>query len=68
LLGKMCRSLKNTLAYSTLGIDYSSEIISTSGTRMTYSVQVRFYQASTSELYGKVVEVPQKETTPFYPR
>ena len=30
--------------------------------------QVRFYQASTSELYGKVVEIPQKETTPFYPR
>jgi GDPmannose 4,6-dehydratase len=30
--------------------------------------QVRFYQASTSELYGKVQEVPQKETTPFYPR
>ena len=29
---------------------------------------VRFYQASTSELYGKVQEVPQKETTPFYPR
>jgi GDPmannose 4,6-dehydratase len=29
---------------------------------------IRFYQASTSELYGKVVEVPQKETTPFYPR
>jgi GDPmannose 4,6-dehydratase len=28
----------------------------------------RFYQASTSELYGKVQEVPQKETTPFYPR
>src|SRR6187399_3321653 len=29
---------------------------------------VRFYQASTSELYGKVQETPQKETTPFYPR
>ncbi|MET3580143.1 GDPmannose 4,6-dehydratase [Mesorhizobium robiniae] len=29
---------------------------------------VRFYQASTSELYGKVQEVPQNETTPFYPR
>ncbi len=29
---------------------------------------VRFYQASTSELYGKVQEVPQTETTPFYPR
>lgn len=30
--------------------------------------QVRFYQASTSELFGKVQEIPQKETTPFYPR
>ncbi len=30
--------------------------------------KVKFYQASTSELYGKVVETPQKETTPFYPR
>ena len=29
---------------------------------------VRFYQASTSEMYGKVQEVPQSETTPFYPR
>jgi len=28
----------------------------------------RFYQASTSELFGKVQEIPQKETTPFYPR
>ena len=31
-------------------------------------VPARFYQASTSELYGKVQEVPQSETTPFYPR
>ena len=30
--------------------------------------KTRFYQASTSELYGKVQEVPQSETTPFYPR
>jgi GDPmannose 4,6-dehydratase len=30
--------------------------------------KTRFYQASTSELYGQVQEVPQKETTPFYPR
>lgn len=29
---------------------------------------IRFYQASSSEMYGKVLEVPQKETTPFYPR
>lgn len=32
------------------------------------SDKCRFYQASTSELYGLVQEVPQKETTPFYPR
>jgi GDPmannose 4,6-dehydratase len=30
--------------------------------------RVRFYQASTSELYGRVQEIPQRETTPFYPR
>lgn len=30
--------------------------------------KIRFYQASTSELYGMVQETPQKETTPFYPR
>jgi GDPmannose 4,6-dehydratase len=30
--------------------------------------EIRFYQASTSELFGKVKETPQKETTPFYPR
>ncbi len=31
-------------------------------------IDTRFYQASSSEMYGKVLEVPQKETTPFYPR
>ncbi len=31
-------------------------------------VKTRFYQASSSELYGRVQEVPQRETTPFYPR
>lgn len=30
--------------------------------------KIRFYQASSSEMFGKVVETPQKETTPFYPR
>jgi len=30
--------------------------------------RIRFYQASTSELYGEVREIPQRETTPFYPR
>ncbi|MCI3950699.1 MAG: GDP-mannose 4,6-dehydratase [Burkholderiales bacterium] len=32
------------------------------------NTRTRFYQASTSELYGRVCEVPQRETTPFYPR
>lgn len=36
--------------------------------RLGLADKTRFYQASTSELYGKVVEVPQSETTPFYPR
>ena len=31
-------------------------------------INTKFYQASTSELFGKVLEIPQKETTPFYPR
>ncbi|MEI7474086.1 MAG: GDP-mannose 4,6-dehydratase [bacterium] len=31
-------------------------------------IKTKFYQASSSEMYGKVLEVPQKETTPFYPR
>ncbi len=30
--------------------------------------EIRFYQASSSEMFGKVVEVPQRESTPFYPR
>jgi len=30
--------------------------------------EIRFYQASSSEMFGKVREVPQSETTPFYPR
>jgi GDPmannose 4,6-dehydratase len=35
---------------------------------MTVNRDIRFYQASSSEMFGKVVESPQKETTPFYPR
>src|SRR5580698_8029215 len=33
-----------------------------------FTKKTRFYQASTSEMYGKVKEIPQSETTPFYPR
>ena len=34
----------------------------------TVDPKIRFYQASSSEMFGKVVETPQRETTPFYPR
>jgi GDPmannose 4,6-dehydratase len=47
-----------------LGVLRFLEAIRLSG----YMEKIRFYQASTSELFGKVVEVPQTETTPFYPR
>lgn len=47
-----------------LGVLYFLEAIRAAGLTHT----VRFYQASTSELFGKVHEIPQKETTPFYPR
>jgi GDPmannose 4,6-dehydratase len=36
--------------------------------RLLDPTQIRFYQASSSEMFGKVQETPQKETTPFYPR
>lgn len=52
---------------------YTGELDGLSVTRMldairTQSPQTRFYQASTSEMFGKVQAVPQSETTPFYPR
>ncbi len=34
----------------------------------TIDPEIRYYQASSSEMFGKVLEVPQRETTPFYPR
>lgn len=45
-----------------LGVVRLLEAIRTTG------IQTKFYQASSSELFGKVQEIPQKETTPFYPR
>jgi GDPmannose 4,6-dehydratase len=36
--------------------------------RLVGADRIKFYQASSSEMFGKVLEVPQKETTPFYPR
>jgi GDPmannose 4,6-dehydratase len=52
----------------------TSEFTAIGVTRMLEAIRllgpdrIRFYQASSSEMFGKVVEVPQKETTPFYPR
>jgi GDPmannose 4,6-dehydratase len=51
----------------------TSEFTAIGVTRMLESIRlvdpkIRFYQASSSEMYGKVLEVPQTEATPFYPR
>lgn len=53
--------------------EYSAEVDAIGTLRLLDAIKdtripSRFYQASTSELFGKVQEVPQKETTPFYPR
>ena len=51
----------------------TGEVTALGVTRMLEAIRlvnpsIRFYQASTSEMFGKVREVPQRETTPFYPR
>src|SRR3954464_13595429 len=53
--------------------EYTAEVTGVGTVRLLEAIresgiQPRFYQASSSELYGKVLEVPQRETTPFYPR
>jgi GDPmannose 4,6-dehydratase len=53
--------------------EYTAEVDALGAVRILEGIQetgldTRFYQASSSELYGKVVETPQRETTPFYPR
>ncbi len=52
---------------------FTGEVTALGVTRMldairTIDPKIRFYQASSSEMFGKVVEVPQRETTPLYPR
>ena len=53
--------------------EYTADIVGTGTIRLLEAIREvgikpRFYQASSSEMYGKVMEVPQTETTPFYPR
>lgn len=55
--------------------EYTADIVGIGALRILESIRTlglenktRFYQASSSELFGKVLETPQKETTPFYPR
>jgi GDPmannose 4,6-dehydratase len=51
--------------------EYSADIDALGTLRILEALKgsrTRFYQASSSELFGKVLEVPQRETTPFYPR
>ena len=53
--------------------EYTAEVDGLGAVRILEGIRetglkTRFYQASSSELYGKVAETPQKETTPFYPR
>ena len=55
--------------------EYTADTVGLGALRILEAIRVlgleketRYYQASTSELFGKVQEVPQKETTPFYPR
>ena len=55
--------------------EYTADTVGLGALRLLEAIRIlglekktRFYQASTSELYGLVQEIPQKETTPFYPR
>ncbi|MCR5717252.1 MAG: GDP-mannose 4,6-dehydratase, partial [Lachnospiraceae bacterium] len=69
----------NLAAQSHVGVsfdvpEYTADVVATGVLRVIEAVRIcglekscRIYQASTSELYGKVEEVPQKETTPFHP-
>ena len=55
------------------GPEYTTDITATGAVRLLEAIretgiQTKFYQASSSEMFGKAAEIPQRETTPFYPR
>ncbi len=74
----MPHEIYNLAAQSHVGVsfevpEYTADVDATGTLRILDAIkdtgiETRFYQASTSELYGKVRETPQSETTPFYPR
>jgi len=79
LIGKiMPEEIYNLAAQSHVRVsfdspEYTTDITATGAVRLLEAIREtginpRFYQASSSEMYGKVQEVPQTETTPFYPR
>jgi GDPmannose 4,6-dehydratase len=70
--------LYNLAAQSFVGVSFEQPVTTSNITGMgvlhileairTVNPKIKFYQASTSEMFGKVQEIPQKESTPFYPR
>ncbi|HUR47297.1 MAG TPA: GDP-mannose 4,6-dehydratase [Candidatus Saccharimonadales bacterium] len=79
LLGKIApEEIYNLAAQSHVRVsfdsaEYTADVTGTGTVRILEAIRetglkARFYQASSSEMYGLVQEVPQKETTPFYPR
>lgn len=52
----------------TLSVNFEGTLYILDAIRQKKNSKIKFYQASTSELYGKVFETPQNESTPFYPR
>lgn len=82
-LGRLIRTINpdeiyNLAAQSHVGVsfevpEYTADVSGIGTIRildaiMSFNSKIKFYQASTSELYGKVRQVPQNEETPFYPR
>ena len=82
-LGRLIRTINpdeiyNLAAQSHVGVsfevpEYTADVSGIGTIRlldaiMSFNPKIKFFQASTSELYGKVREVPQNEDTPFYPR
>jgi len=61
-VGSSWQLSEQTTKVNSLGTLYMLESI------LAHNKEIRFYQASTSEMFGKVVETPQTELTPFYPR